>query len=172
MSLKAYISYKKDTRLLNNYRQKNFRNLERAIKAHNLIVESPQAIQLSVMNKSLQRVSEQIVFYNGEIEDIKGKVAQYEETNLNKYGKATVNNLNAIIGEIEDILVVLNDVYADIEKEIEKKEEAIKATSKYTVTLKQKIFKIVFDILACVVYNSKCKRDNNLILGDDVNEDY
>lgn len=136
MSLKAYISYKKDTRLLNNYRQKNFRNLERAIKAHNLIVESPQAIQLSVMNKSLQRVSEQIVFYNGEIEDIKGKVAQYEETNLNKYGKATVNNLNAIIGEIEDILVVLNDVYADIEKEIEKKEEAIKVTNKYTATLK------------------------------------
>ena len=140
MSLKAYISYKKDTRLLNNYRQKNFRNLERAIKAHNLIVESPQAIQLSVMNKSLQRVSEQIVFYNGEIEDIKGKVAQYEETNLNKYGKATVNNLNAIIGEIEDILVVLNDVYADIEKEIEKKEEAIKVINKYTVTLKQKNF--------------------------------
>ena len=136
MSLKAYISYKKDTRLLNNYRQKNFRNLERAIKAHNLIVESPQAIQLSVMNKSLQRVSEQIVFYNGEIEDIKGKVSQYEETNLNKYGKATVNNLNAIIGEIEDILVVLNDVYADIEKEIEKKEEAIKVTNKYTATLK------------------------------------
>ena len=111
MSLKAYISYKKDTRLLNNYRQKNFRNLERAIKAHNLIVESPQAIQLSVMNKSLQRVSEQIVCYNGEIEDIKGKVAQYEETNLNKYGKATVNNLNAIIGEIEVILVVLHDSY-------------------------------------------------------------
>ena len=120
MSLKAYISYKKDTRLLNNYRQKNFRSLERAVKVHNLIVESPQAIQLSVMNKSLQRVSEQIVFYNGEIEDIKGKVAQYEETNLNKYGKATVNNLNAIIGEIEDILAVLNDVHADIEKEIEK----------------------------------------------------
>ena len=136
MSLKAYISYKKDTRLLNNYRQKNFRNLERAIKAHNLIVESPQAIQLSVMNKSLQRVSEQIVFYNGEIEDIKGKVSQYEETNLNKYGKATVNNLNAIIGEIEDILAVLNDVHADIEKEIEKKEEAIKVTNKYTATLK------------------------------------
>ena len=136
MSLKAYISYKKDTRLLNNYRQKNFRNLERAIKAHNLIVESPQAIQLSVMNKSLQRVSEQIVFYNGEIEDIKGKVAQYEETNLNKYGKATVNNLNAIIGEIEDILAVLNDVHADIEKEIEKKKKAIGDTSKYTVTLK------------------------------------
>lgn len=136
MSLKAYISYKKDTRLLNNYRQKNFRSLERAIKAHNLIVESPQAIQLSVMNKSLQRVSEQIVFYNGEIEDIKGKVAQYEETSLNKYGKATVNNLNAIIGEIEDILVVLNEVYADIEEEIEKKEEAIKVTNKYTVTLK------------------------------------
>ena len=139
MSLKAYISYKKDTRLLNNYRQKNFRNLERAIKAHNLIVESPQAIQLSVMNKSLQRVSEQIVFYNGEIEDIKGKVAQYEETSLNKYGKATVNNLNAIIGEIEDILVVLNEVYADIEEEIEKKKKAIGDTSKYIVNLNKKI---------------------------------
>ena len=139
MSLKAYISYKKDTRLLNNYRQKNFRNLERAIKAHNLIDESPQAIQLSVMNKSLQRVSEQIVFYNGEIEDIKGKVAQYEETSLNKYGKATVNNLNAIIGEIEDILVVLNEVYADIEEEIEKKKKAIGDTSKYIVNLNKKI---------------------------------
>ena len=138
MSLKAYISYKKDTRLLNNYRQKNFRNLERAIKAHNLIVESPQAIQLSVMNKSLQRVSEQIVFYNGEIEDIKGKVAQYEGTSLNKYGKATVNNLNAIIGEIEDILVVLNEVYADIEEEIEKKKKVIGDTSKYIVNLNKK----------------------------------
>lgn len=139
MSLKAYISYKKDTRLLNNYRQKNFRSLERAIKVHNLIVESPQAIQLSVMNKSLQRVSEQIVFYNGEIEDIKGKVAQYEETSLNKYGKATVNNLNAIIGEIEDILVVLNEVYADIEEEIEKKKKVIGDTSKYIVNLNKKI---------------------------------
>ena len=138
MSLKAYISYKKDTRLLNNYRQKNFRNLERAIKAHNLIVESPQAIQLSVMNKSLQRVSEQIVFYNGEIEDIKGKVAQYEGTSLNKYGKATVNNLNAIIGEIEDILVVLNEVYADTEEEIEKKKKVIGDTSKYIVNLNKK----------------------------------
>ena len=134
----AYISYKKDTRLLNNYRQKNFRSLERAIKVHNLIVESPQAIQLSVMNKSLQRVSEQIVFYNGEIEDIKGKVAQYEGTSLNKYGKATVNNLNAIIGEIEDILVVLNEVYADIEEEIEKKKKAIGDTSKYIVNLNKK----------------------------------
>lgn len=139
MSLKAYISYKKDTRLLNNYRQKNFRNLERAVKVHNLIVESPQAIQLSVMNKSLQRVSEQIVFYNGEIEDIKGKVAQYEETSLNKYGKATVNNLNAIIGEIEDILVVLNEVYADIEEEIEKKKKVIGDTGKYIVNLNKKI---------------------------------
>ena len=139
MSLKAYISYKKDTRLLNNYRQKNFRSLERAIKVHNLIVESPQAIQLSVMNKSLQRVSEQIVFYNGEIEDIKGRVAQYEETSLNKYGKATVNNLNAIIGEIEDILVVLNEVYADIEEEIEKKKKVIGDTSKYIVNLNKKI---------------------------------
>lgn len=139
MSLKAYISYKKDARLLNNYRQKNFRSLERAIKAHNLIVESPQAIQLSVMNKSLQRVSEQIVFYNGEIEDIKGKVAQYEETSLDKYGKATVNNLNAIIGEIEDILVVLNEVYADIEEEIEKKKKVIGDTSKYIVNLNKKI---------------------------------
>lgn len=139
MSLKAYISYKKDTRLLNNYRQKNFRSLERAIKVHNLIVESPQAIQLSVMNKSLQRVSEQIVFYNGEIEDIKGKVAQYEGTSLNKYGKATVNNLNAIIGEIEDILVVLNEVYADIEEEIEKKKKVIGDTSKYIVNLNKKI---------------------------------
>lgn len=139
MSLKAYITYKKDARLLNNYRQKNFRSLERVIKAHNLIVESPQAIQLSVMNKSLQRVSEQIVFYNGEIEDIKGKVAQYEETSLNKYGKATVNNLNAIIGEIEDILVVLNEVYADIEEEIEKKKKAIGDTSKYIVNLNKKI---------------------------------
>lgn len=138
MSLKAYISYKKDTRLLNNYRQKNFRSLERAIKVHNLIVESPQAIQLSVMNKSLQRVSEQIVFYNGEIEDIKGKVAQYEGTSLNKYGKATVNNLNAIIGEIEDILVVLNEVYADIEEEIEKKKKVIGDTSKYIVNLNKK----------------------------------
>ena len=138
MSLKAYISYKKDTRLLNNYRQKNFRSLERAIKVHNLIVESPQAIQLSVMNKSLQRVSEQIVFYNGEIEDIKGKVAQYEGTSLNKYGKATVNNLNAIIGEIEDILVVLNEVYADTEEEIEKKKKVIGDTSKYIVNLNKK----------------------------------
>ena len=138
MSLKAYISYKKDTRLLNNYRQKNFRSLERAIKVHNLIVESPQAIQLSVMNKSLQRVSEQIVFYNGEIEDIKGKVAQYEGTSLNKYGKATVNNLNAIIGEIEDILVVLNEVYADIEEEIEKKKKVIGDTSKYILNLNKK----------------------------------
>ena len=110
----------------------------RAIKAHNLIVESPQAIQLSVMNKSLQRVSEQIVFYNGEIEDIKGKVAQYEGTSLNKYGKATVNNLNAIIGEIEDILVVLNEVYADIEEEIEKKKKVIGDTSKYIVNLNKK----------------------------------
>ena len=105
MSLKAYISYKKDTRLLNNYRQKNFRNLERAIKAHNLIVESPQAIQLSVMNKSLQRVSEQIVFYNGEIEDIKGKVSQYEETNL----KASVDSIFTSLQDLNSRLSALEE---------------------------------------------------------------
>lgn len=135
MSLKAYISYKKDTRLLNKYRQKNFKNLERAIRVHNLIVESPQSIQLSVMTKSLQKVSEQMLFLIGEIEDIKVRVAHYEKFTLNKYGEATVNNLNAIIDEIGSILLVLNDVYTDIEMEIEKK-ESIKATSKYTVTLK------------------------------------
>ena len=135
MSLKAYISYKKDTRLLNKYRQKNFKNLERAIKVHNLIVESPQSIQLSVMTKSLQKVSEQMLFLIGEIEDIKGRVVHYEKFTLNKYGEATVNNLNAIIDEIGSILLVLNDVYTDIEMEIEKK-GSIKATSKYTVTLK------------------------------------
>lgn len=135
MSLKAYISYKKDTRLLNKYRQKNFKNLERAIKVHNLIVESPQSIQLSVMTKSLQKVSEQMLFLIDEIEDIKVRVAHYEKFTLNKYGEATVNNLNAIIDEIGSILLVLNDVYTDIEMEIEKK-ESIKATSKYTVTLK------------------------------------
>ena len=154
MSLKAYISYKKDTRLLNKYRQKNFKNLERAIKVHNLIVESPQSIQLSVMTKSLQKVSEQMLFLIGEIEDIKGRVAHYEKFTLNKYGEATVNNLNAIIDEIGSILLVLNDVYTDIEMEIEKK-GSIKATSKYTVTLKQKLFKIVFDILVYIAYNSK-----------------
>lgn len=135
MSLKAYISYKKDTRLLNKYRQKNFKNLERAIKVHNLIVESPQSIQLSVMTKSLQKVSEQMLFLIDEIEDIKVRVAHYEKFTLNKYGEATVNNLNAIIDEIGSILLVLNDVYTDIEMEIEKK-GSIKATSKYTVTLK------------------------------------
>ena len=63
---------------------------------------------------------------------------------------------DAIIDEIGSILLILNDVYTDIEMEIEKK-GSIKATSKYTVTLKQKLFKIVFDILVYIAYNSKCK---------------
>lgn len=120
----GYFKYKHDVREMIKYRDKNFRNLEAMINIHNIILERPDEVRLSVMLLSVERMLYQINFYQDEIAKIDRIVVDFKgnEERLNKYGRALMNNYIAIQDELRDIIDTLRDCISGIQEQINSKE--------------------------------------------------
>lgn len=119
----GYFKYKHDLREMIKYRERNFKSLESMINIHNIIIERPEEVRLSVMLLSVERMLNQINFYQDEIAKIDRIVVDFRgnEERLNKYGRALMNNYIAIQDELKDIVDTLRDCVSGIQIEIDKK---------------------------------------------------
>ena len=120
----SWYKYHKDTKEMERYRNRNFNNLEAMINIHNIIIERPDEVRLSVMLLSVERMLNQINFYQDEIAKIDRIVVDFKgnEERLNKYGRALMNNYIAIQDELRDIIDTLRDCISGIQEQINSKE--------------------------------------------------
>lgn len=116
----SWYKYRKDTNEMVKYRERCFKNLEAMINIHNIIVERPDEVRLSVMLLSVERMLYQINFYQDEIAKIDRIVVDFKgnEERLNKYGRALMHNYIAIQDELRDIIDTLRDCVDGIQEQI------------------------------------------------------
>lgn len=119
----SYFKWRHDTNEMVKYRNRNFKNLEAMINIHNIIVEQPNEVRLSVMLFSIERMNKQIEFYQSEIDKIDNILNEFvgNEERLNKYGKHLMNNYKAIKEELKDIIDILYGLINDIDEQIKLK---------------------------------------------------
>ena len=117
----SYFKWRHDHKEMVRYRENNFRNLETMINIHNLIVERPNEVRVSVMLFSVERIDKQINFYTDEIVKLEGIVRDFNGRDLNKYGKHLYNNYMALKQELGEIIDTLRELRVDIEEQIKLK---------------------------------------------------
>lgn len=117
----SYFKWRHDTKEMVRYRENNFRNLETMINIHNLIVERPNEVRVSVMLFSMERIDKQIDFYTSETAKIEGIIRDFANKDLNKYGKHLYNNYMALKQELGEIIDTLRELRVGIEEQIKLK---------------------------------------------------
>ena len=117
----SYFKWRHDTKEMIRYRERAFKNLEAMIEIHNIIVERPDEVRLSVMQLSLDRINSQIEFFSNEIVKLEGIVRDFNGRDLNRYGKHLYNNYMALKQELGEIIDTLRELRVDIEEQIKLK---------------------------------------------------
>ena len=117
----SYFKYKHDLREMIKYRNRNFNNLSALIEIHNIIIEHPNEVRLSVMLLSIERIDKQIDFYTDEIVKLEGIVRDFNGRDLNWYGKHLYNNYMALKQELGEIIDTHRELRVDIEEQIKLK---------------------------------------------------
>ena len=117
----SYFKWRHDTKEMIRYRERAFKNLEAMIEIHNIIVERPDEVRLSVMQLSLDRINSQIEFFSNEIIKLEGIIKDFNGHDLNRYGKALYNNYMALKQDISMVMDVLRELAKNIEEQIKLK---------------------------------------------------
>ena len=117
----SYFKFKHDHKEMIRYRERAFKNLEAMIEIHNIIVERPDEVRLSVMQLSLDRINSQIEFFSNEIIKLEDIIKDFNGHDLNRYGKALYNNYMALKQDISMVMDVLRELRVDIEEQIKLK---------------------------------------------------
>ena len=117
----SYFKWKHDHKEMIRYRERAFKNLEAMIEIHNIIVERPDEVRLSVMQLSLDRINSQIEFFSNEIIKLEGIIKDFNRHDLNRYGKHLYNNYMALKQELGEIIDTLRELRVGIEEQIKLK---------------------------------------------------
>ena len=121
--IKNYFLHKRRLKLLRKYRNENFKNVTRLIEAHNVIVNHPSEVRVSIMGDFKKKVDEAIVFYQGEKIYIGETVSEYNNLNLNRRGIHYRECLMVLLGDMDNIIDTLNEVREGITEEMNKKQQ-------------------------------------------------